>query len=84
MWLPEGSYGDRHVLATLHNLSQNGLAMRTRRSIPVDTKISIAIHQPELSCYGHALVRHCTQAHVGYLVGLEFIFFTEEDDSDNE
>lgn len=73
-WLPDECYGERHLLATLHNLSNHGLAMRTRRPIPSDTKISLAIHQPEMSCYGHAIVRHCTRAPVGYLVGCELCF----------
>lgn len=77
VWLPEGSYGERHILATLHNLSFGGLAMRTRRPIPADTKITLAIHEPELSCYGAAVVRHCTSASVGYLVGVEFDFERE-------
>lgn len=74
LWLPDDSYGEQHILATLHNLSPNGLAMRTRRAIHSGTRISFALHQPELSCYGHALVRHCTRTHVGYLIGIEFIF----------
>jgi hypothetical protein len=80
VWLPDGSYGDRHVLATLHNLSRHGLAMRARRPIPVDTKISLAIHEPELSCYGHGVVRHCTQVRVGYLIGVEFLFYGDQED----
>ncbi len=78
VWLPEGAYGDRHLLATLHNLSPNGLAMRARCPIPSGTRISLALHQPKLSAYGHAMVRHCTQAHVGYLIGVEFLY--EPDD----
>ncbi|HMQ14707.1 MAG TPA: PilZ domain-containing protein [Phycisphaerae bacterium] len=74
VWLPDECYGERHLLATLHNLSPNGLAMRTRRPVPTDTRLSLAIHQPELSCYGHAVVRHCTRAPVGYLIGVEFTF----------
>ncbi len=74
VWLPDDAYGERHLLATLHNLSQHGLAMRTRRPIPSETRLSIALHQPEKSCYGHAVVRHCTRAAVGYLIGLEFVF----------
>ena len=72
VWLPDECYGERHVLATLHNLSSFGLAMRTRRPIPTHTRVSLAVHQPELSCYGHAIVRHCTRAPVGYLIGVEF------------
>jgi hypothetical protein len=78
VWLPDGCHGERHVLATLHNLNRAGLAMRTRRPIPTDTRISIALHEPELSCYGHAIVRHCTRALVGYLVGVEFYYHADE------
>jgi hypothetical protein len=83
VWLPDECYGERHMLATLHNLSPNGLAMRTRRPIPNATRISLAVHQPALSCYGHALVRHCTRAPVGYLVGVEFDY-QDEDEQDPE
>lgn len=79
IWLPDECYGEQHILATLHNLSPNGLAMRTRRPIPNQTKISMALHQPALSCYGHAIVRHCTRASIGYLIGVEFIY--GEDDA---
>lgn len=78
VWLPDECYGERHILATLHNLSQNGLAMRTRRPIPTATRIALAIHEPELSCYGHAIVRHCTRAPVGYLIGVEFYYHDPE------
>ena len=81
VWLPDECYGERHILATLHNLSKGGLAMRTRRPIPTDTRISLAIHQPALSCYGHAIVRHCTRASVGYLVGVEFVYHPESEDA---
>lgn len=79
VWLPEECYGERHILATLHNLSANGLAMRSRRPVPKDTRISVAIHQPTMSCYGYAIVRHCTRAHVGYLIGVEFSFQANDD-----
>lgn len=78
LWLPDSAYGERHLLATLHNLSPNGLAMRTRKEVHSGTRVSLAIHLPELSCYGHAIVRHCTRSNVGFLVGVEFIFESEE------
>jgi hypothetical protein len=79
VWLPEDCYGERHLLATLHNLSQNGLAMRTRRPAPTGARIGLAIHLPQLSCHGAALVRHCTRATVGYLIGVEFMFGVDPD-----
>ena len=84
VWLPDTCYGEQHILATLHNLGSAGLAMRARRPIPTDTKISLAIHLPALSCYGHAWVRHCTRAQVGYLVGVEFILNLEEPEEDED
>jgi hypothetical protein len=81
VWLPDHCYGERHMIATMHNLSLHGLAMRTRLPIPSDTLISLAIHEPALSCYGQAVVRHCTRAAIGYLVGVEFIF-NDNDDND--
>ena len=80
VWLPDDCYGERHILATMHNLSSNGMAMRARRPVPVDTRISVAIHEPKLSCYGHAIVRHCTRAPIGYLIGLEFVFWSDEEE----
>jgi hypothetical protein len=74
VWLPDDCYGERHLLATLHNLSAHGLAMRSRRPIPTGTRLSLALHQPECTCYGEAVVRHCTRAAVGYLIGVEFDF----------
>jgi hypothetical protein len=84
VWLPDECYGERHILATLHNLSQHGLALRTGRPIPTDTRISLAIHEPDLSCYGHGLVRHCTRAANSYLVGVEFIFYPDEEEDQEQ
>jgi hypothetical protein len=83
-WLPDHCYGERHLLATLHNLSPHGLAMRVRRPIPTETKLALAIHQPELSCYGHGVVRHCTRGPIGYLVGIEFCFTEDEAGSNGQ
>jgi hypothetical protein len=80
VWLPDTCYGERHVLATLHNLSIGGLAMRSRQPVSSGTRLSLAIHLPTLSCYGHAQVRHCTRTHVGYLVGVEFLYQSDAED----
>ncbi|TWT45980.1 PilZ domain protein [Phycisphaerae bacterium RAS1] len=74
IWLPDECYGERHLLATVHNISLHGFAVRTRRPIPNGTQVSFALHQPELSGYGTGQVRHCTRAQVGYLIGVEFVF----------
>lgn len=80
VWLPEGTYGEKHALATMHNLSLDGLAMRIRRPIPAGIELKFAMHQPEMSVYGCAIVRHCTQAPMGYLVGCEFVFGRDDEE----
>ncbi len=74
VWLPAECFGEMHLLATMHNLSAHGLAMQIKRPIAPETRITLAIHEPELSCYGDAIVRHCNQAGPNYLVGVEFLF----------
>lgn len=74
VWLPEDAYGERYFLATLHNLSRGGLAMRAQRAVHSGTRIQIAVHQPDLSACGSAIVRHCTRNPSGYLIGVEFAF----------
>jgi len=83
VWLPESCYGERYLLATLHNLSSSGLAMRCDRPVPTQTRIQIAVHVPKLSCYGEAIVRHCTRAIAGYLIGVEFILESDEPAEDS-
>lgn len=85
VWLPETTLGEPHMLATLHNLSTSGLAMSTQRSLTSGTRIEIAIHLPEMTCFGAAIVRHCTHSPESYLVGVEFIFDAEEpEDEDSD
>lgn len=79
VWLPASAYGERYFHATLHNLSRGGLAMRAQRAIHSGTRIQIAIHQPDLSACGDAIVRHCTRNPGGYLIGVEFAFAPEPD-----
>lgn len=83
LWLPDTAYGEKHILATLHNISAGGLAVRSRLPIQTDTRVDLALHQPDLSCYGQAIVRHCTSAPSGYLIGVEFLFSdgSESDES---
>lgn len=80
VWLPDSAHGERHLLTTLQNISINGLAMSSGRAIHSGTRVSFAVHLPEMSCYGEALVRHCTRSTKEYLVGIEFIFEAPQDD----
>jgi hypothetical protein len=74
LWIP-GPCGEEYELATSVNLSTTGVGLRLDQGIAAGTKLGIAIHEPEVSFHGRAVVRHCTEIEEGHhLAGLEFLF----------
>lgn len=74
LWVP-GPDGEEYELATSVNLSTTGVGLRLDHAIPPGTRLGIAIHEPEVSFHGRAVVRHCTEVEDGHhLAGLEFLF----------
>ena len=69
LWIPDEDGVEQHTLATSLNLSVHGIGLRTD-----DTELAIAIHEPEVSFHGRAIVRHCTELEEGYYVGMQFKF----------
>ena len=74
IWVPDEGGIERHVLGACHNLTDRGVGVRCDEPIETGATLPIAIHQPELSLHGQAMVRHCTMRGQGYLVGFEFVF----------
>lgn len=74
MWLPDGDGGESLLLASCENLSAGGVGVRCDEPMALGLEIPIAVHQPEASFHGRAVVRHCTNLREGFYVGLEFIF----------
>ena len=75
LWLPDGHGGERYALATSINLSTMGMGLKSDEPIESGTVVSVAIHEPEMSFFGRAVVRHCTETEHGFsIVGLEFFF----------
>jgi hypothetical protein len=72
LWIPEGEGVERYELATSLNLSLNGIGIRCEESLPPNLELAIAIHEPEVSFHGRAIVRHCTEVGDDFLIGLEF------------
>jgi len=71
---PEGDWDESYLLGSCENMSTQGVGVRCDEPLKVGTELAIAVHQPELSMYGNACVRHCTRMHDDYFVGLEFAF----------
>ena len=74
LWIPEGDGTERYELATSLNLSLVGVGIRCDESLESGVELAIAIHEPEVSFHGRAVVRHCTEMESDFLVGLEFLF----------
>jgi hypothetical protein len=75
LWIRDDAGIEHHWLATCLDLSLGGIGIRIDRSLSPGTEMDIAVHQPEVSFHGRAVVRHCTPAADGeFTVGLEFCF----------
>ena len=72
LWLAEEGGAERLVIGTCCNLSGGGLGIRTDEPLPVGVTAPIAIHLPQATYQGKAIVRHCTEKGKGYYAGLEF------------
>ena len=75
LWVRDADGVEQHSLATCFNLSLGGVGVRLDEPLEVGAEISIAVHQPEVSFHGRAIVRHCTPDAGGeHVAGLAFVF----------
>ena len=74
LWIPGENGVEQYALATSLNLSAHGIGIKSDDALPVDLELAIAIHEPEMSFHGRAIVRHCSEIEGGHYVGLQFKF----------
>jgi len=75
LWIPDGNGGERYNLATSINLSRDGIGIRADEELRPGLELAVAIHEPEMSFHGKAVVRHCAESeNESYILGLQFIF----------
>lgn len=79
LWVPDEHGVDQHVLATCLNLSRDGIGIRCEEPLSIGTEISVSVHQPEVTLYGRAIVRHRTSISGGWYLGLQFVFEEDEE-----
>ena len=77
LWVPNDRGHEEYALGTCRNLSVGGVGVSTDGPLSAGQEVPIAIHQPEMSFHGRAVVRHCRKTPGGYYVGLEFVFAGE-------
>ena len=68
---------EQQAFATCVNLSLNGMGMLYDEPLEVGLELTLAVHQPEASLQGRAIVRHCTENEAGFYIGTEFLFDTQ-------
>ncbi len=73
LWIPDDFGDEEYVLAKALNLSPKGVAILSDDELEIGMQLSIAIHQPETTFVGKAIVRHRTEDLRGHRVGLEFV-----------
>lgn len=74
LWFARSDGRETYALGECQNLSLGGVGIRCDRALAPGAELAIAIHQPECSLHGRAVVRHCTKLHHDHFAGLEFIF----------
>ncbi len=66
---------DQLIFATSLNLSSQGIGLRCEEAFPCGCELVIAVHEPEISFQGRAVVRHCSETEDGwYHIGMQFIY----------
>ena len=73
LWIPDEDGVEHHALATSLDLSVQGVGIRCDEPLEPGMELAIALHEPEVSLHGRAVVRHCTAMEDEYLVGLQFL-----------
>ena len=74
LWIPGTEVVEELILATCDNMGLGGMAIRCDEPLMPGTEYAVAIHHPEVSFQGRAVVCHCRNIDDGFYVGLEFIF----------
>ena len=74
LWTHDGER-ERLIFATSLNLSSQGIGLRCEEPLECGDEMIIAVHEPEISFQGRAVVRHCRETDDGwYHIGLQFIY----------
>lgn len=80
MWTTAADGSEELHFATSLNLSLDGVGLKSDDPMNPGDRLTIAIHEPEISFQGCAVVVHCTACQDGYYVGLRFDFEEEHAD----
>ncbi|HRX87097.1 MAG TPA: PilZ domain-containing protein, partial [Phycisphaerae bacterium] len=74
LWVPDDNGDEAYLHARALNLSPLGLGILADEDLPIGRRVSVAIHQPEATLFGEAIIRHASPTTEGRLVGLQFLY----------
>ena len=74
VWLPAPDGSEQYLLASCANMSEQGVGVRCEEPLTPGTIVKLAVHQPEVSFHGRALVCHSSLAGREFYCGLRFLF----------
>ena len=74
LWVPDANGHEQYMLATSLNLGDRGIGVCSDVELEPGLRVGIAIHEPEATLHGQAIVRHCSPTRHGFRVGFEFVF----------
>jgi hypothetical protein len=74
LWVPQDDGIELYMHARALNLSPMGIGILADEELPTGKRVALAIHQPEATLFGEAIIRHATQTPNGQVVGLQFLY----------
>ncbi len=73
IWTKTRDGEEIEIDATCHDLNEHGMGMFCDCPFEPGLRLPIAIHQPEATYHGEAVVRHCAPSGTEYFIGIEFL-----------
>lgn len=74
LWVGRPNGEDDYLLARALNLSPAGVGILLDEALDAGAEVNVAIHQPEVTLFGKAVVRHSRLTEYGTHAGLEFVY----------
>ncbi|MBI4582304.1 MAG: PilZ domain-containing protein [Planctomycetes bacterium] len=71
---PENGDGRIVTHGTCLNIGETGLGLSCDEHLQPGSTVEIAVHLPEATLCGKAIVRYCAEVRNQFMVGMEFVF----------
>ena len=73
LW-PDGADGRSLTHGTCLNISETGMGLSCDEHLNSGQIMEVAVHLPEMTLCGRAIVHYCAEVRSQYMIGMEFVF----------